>query len=100
MTATPSRRSSVREEDLRLALGEHPEGLELAVYVQPRASRTRWAGLHDDRIKVALASPPIPRRRYRQGGNQCAHTGAAGKGTANQGAKGGAALTDKYGNLI
>ena len=59
MTATPSRRSSVREEDLRLALGEHPEGLELAVYVQPRASRTRWAGLHDDRIKVALASPPV-----------------------------------------
>ena len=49
---------------------------------------------------AALASPLIPRRRYRQGGNQCAHTGAAGKGTANQGAKGGAALTDKYGNLI
>ena len=52
------------------------------------------------RPRVALASPRIPRRRYRQGGNQCAHTGAAGKGTANQGAKGGAALTDKYGNLI
>ena len=52
------------------------------------------------RLCSALASPPIPRRRYRQGGNQCAHTGAAGKGTANQGAKGGAALTDKYGNLI
>ena len=58
-----------------------------------RAARPRAA-------PVALAAPPIPRRRYRQGGNQCAHTGAAGKGTANQGAKGGAALTDKYGNLI
>ena len=59
MTATPSRRSSVKEDDLKLVLRDHPEGLELAVYVQPRASRTRWAGLHGDRIKVALASPPV-----------------------------------------
>ena len=59
MTATPSRRSSVKEEDLKLVLRDHPEGLELAVYVQPRASKTRWAGLHGDRVKVALASPPV-----------------------------------------
>ena len=65
---------------------------------RPEALRAPRA--HAPRPRVALASPLIPRRRYRQGGNQCAHTGAAGKGTANQGAKGGAALTDKYGNLI
>jgi uncharacterized protein (TIGR00251 family) len=33
--------------------------VEIAVYVQPRASRTRIVGLHDGRLKVALAAPPV-----------------------------------------
>jgi len=33
--------------------------LELDVLVQPRASRSRPVGLHDDRLKVQLAAPPV-----------------------------------------
>jgi uncharacterized protein len=31
----------------------------LEVYVQPRASRTEVVGLHDARIKIRLAAPPV-----------------------------------------
>lgn len=31
----------------------------LEVYVQPRASRTEVAGVHDGRIKIRLAAPPV-----------------------------------------
>ncbi len=33
--------------------------LRLEVYVQPRASRTGFAGLHDGVIKIRLAAPPV-----------------------------------------
>jgi uncharacterized protein (TIGR00251 family) len=33
--------------------------LELDVLVQPRASRSRPAGFHDDRLKVQLSAPPV-----------------------------------------
>jgi uncharacterized protein (TIGR00251 family) len=36
-----------------------PGGVELAVLVQPRASRTRLLGEHDGRLKIALAAPPV-----------------------------------------
>jgi uncharacterized protein (TIGR00251 family) len=36
-----------------------PAGAELSVLVQPRASRTRVAGEHDGRLKIALAAPPV-----------------------------------------
>lgn len=29
------------------------------VYVQPRASRTEIAGIHDDCVKIRLAAPPV-----------------------------------------
>jgi len=29
------------------------------VYVQPRASRTEVAGIHDDCVKIRLAAPPV-----------------------------------------
>ena len=32
---------------------------ELAVLVQPRASRTKVVGEHDGRLKIALAAPPV-----------------------------------------
>ena len=31
----------------------------IEVYVQPRASRTEVAGLHDGRLKIRLAAPPV-----------------------------------------
>lgn len=34
-------------------------GLEIDVLVQPRASRSRLCGVHDGRLKVQLAAPPV-----------------------------------------
>ncbi len=34
-------------------------GLILAVYVQPRASKTRLVGLYDGMLKIACSSPPV-----------------------------------------
>lgn len=36
-----------------------PDGVELAVLVQPRASRTRVVGEHDGLLKIQLAAPPV-----------------------------------------
>lgn len=36
-----------------------PGGVELALHVQPRASRTGFQGEHDGRLKVRLAAPPV-----------------------------------------
>jgi uncharacterized protein (TIGR00251 family) len=33
--------------------------LLLLVHIQPKASKTRIVGLHDGRLKVAVASPPV-----------------------------------------
>lgn len=35
------------------------KGAELEVLVQPRASRTKVVGVHDNRLKLALAAPPV-----------------------------------------
>lgn len=34
-------------------------GVEIAVRVQPRASRTEVVGLHGDHLKVRVAAPPV-----------------------------------------
>lgn len=34
-------------------------GARLEILVQPRASRTRVAGLHGDRLKIQVAAPPV-----------------------------------------
>ncbi|MBJ6765208.1 YggU family protein [Myxococcaceae bacterium JPH2] len=36
-----------------------PDGIELTVLVQPRASRTRVVGEHDGQLKIQLAAPPV-----------------------------------------
>jgi hypothetical protein len=38
------------------------DGVVLALHVQPGARRTAIAGLHGDRLKVAIATPPIEGR--------------------------------------
>jgi uncharacterized protein (TIGR00251 family) len=40
-------------------LREAPGGVILEILVQPRASRTRVVGVHDGRLKVQLAAPPV-----------------------------------------
>jgi uncharacterized protein len=40
-------------------LKEVPGAVELAVLVQPRASRTRVVGEHDGMLKLQLAAPPV-----------------------------------------
>lgn len=38
---------------------ERPSGVDIDVLVQPRASRSRLLGLHDGRMKIQLAAPPV-----------------------------------------
>jgi uncharacterized protein len=33
--------------------------VRIEIYVQPRASKSEIAGIHDGRIKVRLAAPPV-----------------------------------------
>ncbi len=49
-----SRRS---ESDLVLRADGHRILLE--VYAAPRAAKSRVAGLHDDRLKIQVAAPPV-----------------------------------------
>ncbi|BDH44627.1 UPF0235 protein [Salmonella enterica subsp. enterica serovar Choleraesuis] len=41
------------------AVEAHPEGLTLRLYIQPRASRDAFVGLHGDELKVAITAPPV-----------------------------------------
>jgi len=34
-------------------------GVRVAIYAQPRASRTEVVGIHGDALKVKVASPPV-----------------------------------------
>ncbi|MCK4535784.1 MAG: DUF167 domain-containing protein [Desulfuromonadales bacterium] len=40
-------------------LRQVPEGVEVRVFVQPRASRNKLVGLLGDELKVALTAPPV-----------------------------------------
>lgn len=33
--------------------------LRLKLYIQPKASRDDWAGLHGDELKIAITAPPV-----------------------------------------
>ena len=41
------------------AIGPHPEGATLDILVSPRASKSRVVGMHDGRVKVQVAAPPV-----------------------------------------
>jgi uncharacterized protein (TIGR00251 family) len=38
---------------------DSPEGAVLAIHVQPKASKTEYAGLHGDLLKFRVAAPPV-----------------------------------------
>jgi uncharacterized protein (TIGR00251 family) len=42
------------------------EPIRLAVYIQPRASKTELAGRHDGSIKIRIASPPVDNAANRE----------------------------------
>nr|WP_035416176.1 DUF167 family protein YggU [Ferrimonas kyonanensis] len=35
------------------------DGLLLNLYIQPKASRDQWVGVHGDELKVAITAPPV-----------------------------------------
>lgn len=35
------------------------QDLRLRLYIQPKASRDDWAGVHGDELKVAITAPPV-----------------------------------------
>lgn len=43
----------------RSIVQEGKNGVVLAVYVQPKASCTEWAGFHGSSLKLRVAAPPI-----------------------------------------
>ncbi len=38
---------------------QEPDALLLKIFVQPRASRNRFCGIHDGELKLQLTSPPV-----------------------------------------
>ncbi len=38
---------------------DSPEGVSLFLFIQPRASRTEYAGLQGDALKFRVAAPPV-----------------------------------------
>jgi uncharacterized protein (TIGR00251 family) len=38
---------------------ESPEGAVLSVHVQPKASKTEYAGIHGGALKFRVAAPPV-----------------------------------------
>lgn len=53
-------RSDLAEHSVLPCLAEGGDGsLLLRVHVQPKASREAVCGLHDQRLKIALSSPPV-----------------------------------------
>ncbi|MFQ6370158.1 DUF167 family protein YggU [Shewanella sp. YIC-542] len=41
------------------AVTQEQQDLLLRLYIQPKASRDQWVGLHGDELKLAITAPPI-----------------------------------------
>ena len=41
------------------AVRDSPEGAVLTIHVQPKASKTEYAGLHGSALKFRVAAPPV-----------------------------------------
>lgn len=41
------------------AVSQTGADIRLRLYIQPKASRDDWVGLHGDEIKVAITAPPV-----------------------------------------
>ena len=42
-----------------LSIQKNSRGVVFKIFVQPRASKNMFAGLHDDALKVKLTAPPV-----------------------------------------
>jgi hypothetical protein len=51
--------SDSRTPDLPAWARMHPQGLRLALHVQPGARRSQIVGEHGSRLKIALNAPPV-----------------------------------------
>lgn len=45
--------------DVALQIRETDVGLEIRVYVQPRAKRSEVSGVHDGVLKIKVTAPPV-----------------------------------------
>ncbi|MBU2112548.1 MAG: YggU family protein [Gammaproteobacteria bacterium] len=41
------------------AISRDADNLRLKLYIQPKASRDGWLGLHGDELKLAITAPPV-----------------------------------------
>ncbi|WP_095498672.1 DUF167 family protein [Paraferrimonas haliotis] len=41
------------------AISQQAQQLTLRLYVQPKASRDQWLGLHNGELKLAITAPPV-----------------------------------------
>ena len=46
-------------EELQDIVSECPDGCRMKCYIQPRSSRNKLVGIHNNSIKIALTSPPV-----------------------------------------
>ena len=46
-------------DDLSACVSPHQQGVAIALFVQPRASKNSLCGIQGDELKVRLTSPPV-----------------------------------------
>lgn len=59
MSADARRPKGAGSPDGVEGIGSSPKGCRILLHVVPRASRTAVTGVHDGRVKLAVAAPPV-----------------------------------------